>query len=132
MANFSSFARQQKIGGAMGIEERAETWVRVDLFCDGVGDDGICLLGASGESARISDVAPTEDGVRKAILNAAIKARWRFDEKSQRWLCPECVGARDALEQTEDITITDCESPIPQRNRVFLEESSLKPGARWS
>jgi hypothetical protein len=111
----------------MGMEERAETWVRVDLFRDGLGDDGICLLDVADALARISDVAPTEEGAKRAILNAAVKARWRFDAKLQHWLCPECVGARRAPEQVEDIKITDGESPFPQRSHVFLGESSLKP-----
>jgi hypothetical protein len=33
----------------MGIDEMAETWVRIDLVCDGFDNDGICLLGASDE-----------------------------------------------------------------------------------
>jgi hypothetical protein len=45
----------------MGIKETAETWVRIDLFCDGLGDDGICLLSADGELEGI-DVAPTAEG----------------------------------------------------------------------
>jgi len=51
--------------GAMAIKETAETWVRIDLFCDGLGIDGICLLGASDELQRISDVAPTAEGHEK-------------------------------------------------------------------
>jgi len=84
----------------MGIEETAETWIRVEAFCDGLGDDGVCQANAGDE--RISDIAPTAQGARKAILNAAVKARWRFDPKLQRWLCPACVRARDALGQLED------------------------------
>ena len=61
--------------GAVAIEETAETWVRIDLCCDGLGNDGICLLGVGDEFERISDVAPTAEGARKAILNAAVKAR---------------------------------------------------------
>jgi hypothetical protein len=59
----------------MAIEETAETWVRIDLVCDGLGDNGICVLGPSDELNRISDVAPTAEGARKAILNAAVKPR---------------------------------------------------------
>jgi hypothetical protein len=94
----------------MGIEETAETWVRMDLFCDGLSRDGIC---AGDQLERISDIAPTAEGVRKAILNAVVKARWRFDPKLQRWLCPECVRVRDASAQTEDVEITDGPAFVP-------------------
>jgi hypothetical protein len=80
----------------MAMEETAETWIRIDLFCDGLGGDGICVRDANDELDRISDVAPTAEGARKAILNAAVRSRWAFDVKLQRWLCPECVAARDA------------------------------------
>ena len=44
-------------------------------FATGLGNDGICLVGASDELESISEVAPTAEGARKAILNAAAKAR---------------------------------------------------------
>ena len=109
--------------GAVAIEETAETWVRIDLCCDGLGNDGICLLGVGDEFERISDVAPTAEGARKAILNAAVKARWRFDPKLQRWLCPECVRAGDASERPEAIAMTDGPPSVPQRGHAVLEES---------
>jgi hypothetical protein len=105
----------------MGIEETAETWVRIELFCDGLGDDGICLFGADGESEGISDVAPTAEGARKQILNAAVKERWRLDPKLQRWLCPECASARDASKQPEDNRISDCPPSVSQKGRVLEE-----------
>jgi hypothetical protein len=105
----------------MGIEETVETWVRVDLFCDGLGDDGICLLGADGELEGISDVAPTAEGARKQILNAAVKARWRFDPKLQRWLCPDCVRRCEASEQPENIGLTDGPQSVPQNGRDLEE-----------
>jgi hypothetical protein len=108
----------------MGTEETVETWVRLDLFCDGLGDGGIC---ADDESERISEVAPTAEGAKKAILNAAVKACWRFDQKFHRWLCPACVRARDASEQLEDVEMTDRPPSISQRGHVFLEKSVLKP-----
>jgi hypothetical protein len=104
----------------MGIEETAETWIRIDLFCDGLGNDGTCIFGARDESERISDVAPTSEGARKAILNAAVKARWRFDPKLQRWLCPECASARYASRQTEN-GMTDGPPSILQKSRVIEE-----------
>ena len=108
----------QEVGDTMGIEETAETWVRMDLFCDGLGHDGIC---AGDGSERISDVAPTSEGARKAILNAAVKARWRLDPKTQRWLCPECVSARDASRQPEENGMTDRPPSVPQKSRVLEE-----------
>ena len=105
----------------MAIKETTEKWVRIDLFCDGLGK-GICLLGAGDEFERISDVAPTAEGARKAILNAALKARWRFDPKLQRWLCPQCVRARDASERPEDVAMTDGPPSVPQRGHAVLEE----------
>jgi hypothetical protein len=102
------------------IKETAETWIRIDLFCDGVGNDGICLLGSGDDLARISEIAPTNEAVRKAILNAAVKARWRFDPKLQRWLCPECVRVRDASEKTQDVEITDGPPAVPQRGYAAL------------
>jgi hypothetical protein len=102
----------------MGIEETAETWVCIDLFCDGLGRDGVC---ASDGSERISDCAPTSEGARKAILNAAVKARWRLDPKSQRWLCPECASARDASKQPEENRMTDGPPSVPQKGRVLKE-----------
>jgi hypothetical protein len=103
----------------MGIEETAETWIRIDLFCDGLENDGTCLFGARDESERISDVAPTSDGARKAILNAAVKARWRLDPKSRRWLCPECASACDASRQPEKGGMTDGPPPVLQQSRVL-------------
>jgi hypothetical protein len=69
----------------------------------------------------MSDVAPTAEGARKQILNAAVKARWRFDPKLQRWLCPDCVRRREASEQPEDIGLTDGPPSVPQKGRVLEE-----------
>jgi hypothetical protein len=63
----------------MGIKETAETWIRVEVFCDGLGDDGVCLVSAGDELERISDVAPTREGAQKVIINTTVRARWRFD-----------------------------------------------------
>ena len=100
----------------MSIKESAETWVRIDLFCDGLGRDGIC---AGDQSESLSDTAPTAEAVRKAILNAAVKARWRFDPKLQRWLCPECDCARDRSERIKDIEITDGPRSVPQKGHIL-------------
>jgi hypothetical protein len=82
------------MGTVMAMEETVETWIRIDLFCDGLGDDGICVRDASGDLGTISDVAPTAKGARTAVLNAAVTSRWTVDLKLLRWLCPECVAAR--------------------------------------
>ena len=108
----------------MGIEETAETWIRVEVFCDGLGDDGICPRGAGDELERIFDTAPTAEEARKAILNAAVKAGWRvLDPKWQRWLCPECVRARDRAEHPEDVRVTKSPPSLPKRAQVLLEGS---------
>ncbi len=80
----------------MAMKQTAETWIRIDLFCDGLGELGICLRGDSDGSGTISDVAPTAEGARKEILNAVVKSRWRLDPELRRWLCPTCIAARDA------------------------------------
>jgi len=103
----------------MGIEETAETWIRVEAFCDGLGDDGVCQANAGDE--RISDIAPTAQGARKAILNAAVRACWRLDPKLQRWLCPECASACDASKRPEDNGVTDGPPSVPQKGRVLEE-----------
>ncbi len=107
----------------MAIKETAETWVRIDRFCDGLGNDGICLVGASDELESISEVAPTAEGARKAILNAAVKARWCFDPKLQRWLCPECVRAREASARPEEVTIAVGPPSFPQNGHHALEQT---------
>jgi len=107
----------------MAIVEISETWVRIDLFCDGVGDDGVCVLGASDEADRISDVAPTAEGARKAIFNASVKSCWRFDPTLQRWLCPECVRTRDASERVDVVAMTDSPPCAPQSGDVALQEA---------
>jgi hypothetical protein len=102
----------------MSIEETTETWVRMDLFCDGFGHGSIC---AGDQLESLSDVAPTAEVARKAILNAAVKARWRFDPKLQRWLCPDCVRSREASEQPEHVGASDSPPSVPRRDRILEE-----------
>jgi hypothetical protein len=83
----------------MAIQETAETWVRVDLICDGLDGDHTCVRGANNERGRISEVAPTADGARKALLNAAVRSSWPFDLKLQRWICPACASVRETLDE---------------------------------
>jgi hypothetical protein len=107
----------------MAIEQTTETWVRIDLFCDGLGDDGICVQGAGDDVDKISDVAPTAEGARKAIFNAAVKACWRFDPKLQRWLCPECVRAGNGSQRPEHVAMVDSPPSIAQSGHMVLEEA---------
>ena len=99
----------------MGIGETTETWVRIDLVCDGLENDRACPFGAGGEPEKISDVAPTSDGARKAILNAAAKACWHLDSKSQHWLCPDCASARDASKHPESLGMSDGAAPFHKK-----------------
>ncbi len=69
----SGIVRSQEVGDTMGIEETAETWVRVDLFCDGLGNDATCLFGAGDEPERISDVAPIQRGHRRQYSTRPLK-----------------------------------------------------------
>jgi len=117
----------QEVGDTMGIEETAETWIRIDLFCDGLDNDATCLFGARDESERISDVAPTSEGARKAILNAAVRARWRFDPKLRRWLCPDCASARDPSKQLKQNEMTGDPPSVPQKGRVLEELFAASP-----
>jgi hypothetical protein len=103
----------------MGIEETTETWIRIEVFCDGLGEDGICPVRAGDELERIFDTAPTAEGARKAILNATVKAGWRLEPKLQRWLCPKCARARDAAEQPEDVRVTKGLPAVPKRAHVL-------------
>ena len=80
----------------MSIAEFPETWIRVDLYCDGLGESGTCVLDGEEALGVISDVANTAEGARATVLYAAENSGWAFDMKLQRWLCPNCVAARDA------------------------------------
>jgi hypothetical protein len=110
-------------GDAMGIVKTTETWVRIELFCDGIGDDGICVRGPGDELDRLSDVAPAAEVAHKAILNATVKSCWRFDPSLQRWLCCDCVRARDASERDEVVAMTDSPPSVPQADQAL----SLQP-----
>ena len=59
---------------ALAIEETAETWIRIDLFAMAWVITALAYL-----ALVVFDVAATAEGARKPILNAAIKACWRFD-----------------------------------------------------
>jgi len=105
----------------MAIVETIETWVRLDLFCDGIGDDGVCVSSTSDGLDRISDVAPTAETARKAIFNASVKSCWRFDRTLNRWLCPECVRVRDASESLVGVAMSDSPPSVPYSDDVALQ-----------
>jgi hypothetical protein len=78
----------------MAIELFNPNWIGADLFCDGLGEFGECVLGDDGP-AMVTDIAPPDD-VRRLVLYGAESCGWKFDMKLQRWLCPACLAARDA------------------------------------
>jgi hypothetical protein len=80
----------------MAIELFDPKLIGADLFCDGLGEIvGKCVLGDDGP-AMVTDTAATADEARQLVLHAADDFEWTFDLKLQRWLCPDCIAARDA------------------------------------
>ena len=69
----------QEVGDTMGIEETAETWIRIDLFCDGLENDGTCLFGARDEFGkdfrRRSDVRGSAKGYSQRCRKGALALR---------------------------------------------------------
>lgn len=79
----------------MAIELFQPKVVGADLFCDGLGEFGECVLGEDGP-AMITDTASTADDARRLVLHAATEhCGWQFDIELQRWLCPDCIATRD-------------------------------------
>jgi hypothetical protein len=68
--------------------------VGVDLFCDGLSELEICVLSDDGP-AMLSDYAGTVDEASHLVLYAAEHCGWIFDLELQRWLCPDCLAARE-------------------------------------
>lgn len=79
----------------MPIEEFQETWTRIELACDGLGEAGACVAADEDGPAYVMDVAPTAEGARITTVNYATSAGWVWELKSKRWLCPDCLRARD-------------------------------------
>jgi hypothetical protein len=83
----------------MGIEVSKEIWVRVDLFCDGIGDGPeTCVKYGDPEDENIdmpmvTDCCPSEEDACRLTLNTATREGWQFELKLRRWLCPACVIA---------------------------------------
>jgi hypothetical protein len=78
----------------VGIELYEPDWIGVDLFCDGIDDFTMCVLGDDGPG-MITNAAPTEEGARQLVLGAAKDLGWQFDTQTQRWLCPDCLTAQN-------------------------------------
>jgi hypothetical protein len=79
----------------MAIELFNPNHIGADLYCDGLGDSGDCILGEDGP-AMVSDYAGPADDARRMVLYSAESSGWAFDLKLQRWLCPDCLAARGA------------------------------------
>jgi hypothetical protein len=82
----------------MGLEESKETWTRVDLFCDGIGDDSSCVAYGDpddddADMPLITDCCRSSEDARRLALCAAEREGWQFNFKLKRWLCPACVAA---------------------------------------
>jgi hypothetical protein len=79
----------------MALELFDPKWIGADLFCDGLGEFGECVLGDDGPD-MVTDIAPSETDARRLALCAAERSGWRFDMQMQRWLCPACLAAQGA------------------------------------
>jgi len=81
----------------MGIVENKEIWTRVDLYCDGLGDDPTSCVeygdpdDVDGEMPMVSDCCLSPEDARRLTFYAATETGWQFDLKLRRWLCPACV-----------------------------------------
>jgi hypothetical protein len=79
----------------MGIEEFEETWTRVELTCDGLGDIGECVGDTPEEGpSYIVDVANGPEGAHRTVEYQANQRGWVFELMTKRWLCPVCIKAR--------------------------------------
>lgn len=87
----------------MPLEQSAEIWTRVDLYCDGLGEDSTTCVeygdpdDLDANMPVVTDCCPDPEDARRLTLQAAVRAGWVFDMKLKRWLCPACVKARDAF-----------------------------------
>lgn len=84
----------------MGIEETKETWARVDLFCDGLGELGDCAAWGVDDPAEdmpmVTDCCSDPEDARRLALHRATDLGWQFEINLKRWLCPDCVRAQRA------------------------------------
>jgi hypothetical protein len=92
----------------MPLEQTAEIWTRVDLYCDGLGKDSTTCVEYGDPNdldvamPMVTDCCPDPKDARRLALHAATRAGWVFDIELQRWLCPACVKARGALVERLD------------------------------
>ena len=86
----------------MGIHESEEIWTRVDLYCDGLGDDpSTCVEYGDPEDdfadmPMVTECRQSAEDARRLTLYAATRSGWQFDFKLRRWLCPACVKVLSA------------------------------------
>jgi hypothetical protein len=86
---------------AMALEQSQETWTRVDLFCDGIGEDRTCVAygdpdDLDADMPMVTDCCQSPEDARRLTLYAATREGWVFDIRLQRWLCPYCVKELNA------------------------------------
>src|SRR6266852_8548364 len=85
----------------MALEQFPEVWTRVDLYCDGPGEDATTCVAygdpddINADMPMVSDCCPTAEDARRLTLYAATQAGWICDMRLKRWLCPDCVKVRD-------------------------------------
>lgn len=81
----------------MGVEESEEIWTRVDLYCDGIGEDETTCVeygdpnDSNVEIPMVTDCCPSAEDARRLALFEAERQGWQFHLQLQRWLCPACV-----------------------------------------
>jgi hypothetical protein len=98
----SNLPNHKSSGHKMGLEQSNETWIRVDLFCDGIGEDvTTCVAYGDPEDSdadmpMVTDCCATAEDARRLTLYAATRSGWIFDMHLRRWLCPHCVNALNA------------------------------------
>jgi hypothetical protein len=86
----------------MALEQSPEIWTRVDLYCDGLGEDATTCVAygdpddINADMPMVSDCCPTAEDACRLTLYAATQDGWIFDMRLKRWLCPECVKTHDA------------------------------------
>jgi len=83
----------------VGLEESKEVWTRVDLYCDGIGDDAATCVAygdpndVNADMPMVTDCCPSAEDARRLTLYAAEREGWKFHLELRRWLCPACVEA---------------------------------------
>ncbi len=92
----------------MPLEQSAEIWTRVDLYCDGLGEDSTSCVeygdpnDPDADMPVVTDCCAGPEDARRLALHAATRAGWVFDMELQRWLCPACAKVRDTSAARQD------------------------------